>query len=101
MLSPDEISYSHETAERILRGIQGDASFLSTPSSKELKRKHEVLSKRSIALKLHMMTLGEYYRNHRIPRGMRSHLQPNLFMDNDEFCKMFELLSNKYSLLFY
>ncbi|XP_075684664.1 uncharacterized protein LOC142652871 isoform X5 [Rhinoderma darwinii] len=69
-LEPDVFSYSEGDVEQILLGLQGDVGFLTTPSSTDLKRKLENESKRAISLQLHLATLGEYYRQKRIPRGL-------------------------------
>ncbi|XP_071989593.1 uncharacterized protein [Engystomops pustulosus] len=86
-----------EDRDRILLNLEGDAAFLSTPSVKDLKRKHEGDSRRLVILKLHKATLGEYYKSNRIPRGMRSTMRPNLFSNNDLFCTRFMQLSNQYA----
>ncbi|CAJ0956829.1 unnamed protein product [Ranitomeya imitator] len=71
--------YTSEEEERILGGIEGEAFFLRTPSTTELKRKYESDVKRLVNLQLHMMTLGQYYKEGKIPRGLRSGIRPNLF----------------------
>ncbi|CAJ0941725.1 unnamed protein product [Ranitomeya imitator] len=78
--------YTSEEEERILGGIQGEACFLKTPSILELKRKYESDVKRTINLQLHMMTLGQYYKEGKIPRGLRSSIRPNLFQGNAVYC---------------
>ncbi|CAJ0949094.1 unnamed protein product [Ranitomeya imitator] len=75
--------YTSEEEERILGGIEGEAFFLKTPSTTELKRKYESDVKRLVNLQLHMMTLGQYYKENKIPRGLRSGIRPNLFQDQD------------------
>lgn len=98
--SPGGNTYTQEEVERIIGGIEGDAAFLNTPSTKELKKRYEFLAKKNISLRLHMTTLGEYFKVQRIPRGIRSHLRPNLFAGDIAYCKRFENLSNKYAFDF-
>ncbi|CAJ0921077.1 unnamed protein product [Ranitomeya imitator] len=90
--------YTSEEEERILGGIQGEACFLKTPSILELKRKYESDVKRTINLELHMMTLGQYYKEGKIPRGLRSTIRPNLFQGNAAYCTRFVIISNKYAM---
>ncbi|KAG8549469.1 hypothetical protein GDO81_021143 [Engystomops pustulosus] len=90
--------YTDDERERILQDIQGDTTFLNTPSTDELKRKYEFISKRTVSLQLHLVTLGEYLKNKRIPRGMRSNIRPNLFSQDPFFCSKFMHISNKYSM---
>ncbi|CAJ0942688.1 unnamed protein product, partial [Ranitomeya imitator] len=90
--------YTSEEEERILGGIQGEACFLKTPSILELKRKYESDVNRTINLELHMMTLGQYYKEGKIPRGLRSNIRPNLFQGNAAYCTRFVMISNKYAM---
>lgn len=83
--------------ERILGCVPEDASFLMTPSALDAQRSFEVISKKQVTLELHFVTLREYYRAKRIPRGMRSSLQPTLFSQDQDFRGRFETLSNKYA----
>ncbi|CAJ0953819.1 unnamed protein product [Ranitomeya imitator] len=90
--------YTSEDEERILGGLDGEAIFLKTPSTLELKRKYESDVKRMINLQLHMMTLGQYYKEGKIPRGLRSNIRPNLFQGNNAYCARFVMISNKYAM---
>ncbi|CAJ0940666.1 unnamed protein product, partial [Ranitomeya imitator] len=90
--------YTSEDEERILGGLDGEAIFLKTPSTLELKRKYESDVKRMINLQLHMMTLGQYYKEGKIPRGLRSNIRPNLFQGNHAYCARFVMISNKYAM---
>ncbi|CAJ0967837.1 unnamed protein product [Ranitomeya imitator] len=91
-------NYTSEEEERILGGIVGEAIFLKTPSTLELKRKYESDVKRLVNLQLHMMTLGQYYKEGKIPRGLRSNIRPNLFQGNAAYCSRFVMISNKYAM---
>ncbi|CAJ0964934.1 unnamed protein product [Ranitomeya imitator] len=90
--------YTSEDEECILGGLGGEAIFLKTPSISELKRKYESDTKRMINLQLHMVTLGQYYKEGKIPRGLRSNIRPNLFQGNTIYCARFVMLSNKYAM---
>lgn len=91
-------TYNDVDVGRILGDLEGDASFLSKHSIANLKRNFEFESKRSWTLELHLIILSEYYKNGRIPRGMRSQLRPNLFVNDNDFKLKFEHISNKYAL---
>lgn len=58
------------------------------------------MTKKQVTLELHFLTLREYYKTKRIPRGMRSSLQPTLFMQDVDFRSRFEKLSNQYAFDF-
>ncbi|XP_056377057.1 uncharacterized protein LOC130273771 [Hyla sarda] len=90
-------SYAEEEVDRILGGLKGDATFLATPTIIDVKRSFEYESKRFINMELHLTTLGEYYKNKRIPRGMRSRLRPTVYTESAEFKKRFEEISDRYA----
>lgn len=90
-------SFTEADAGRLLGDAQTAAKFLNMPSIMDVKRKFEYESKRQVTLDLHLLTLIEYHRNQRIPRGMRGQLRPNMFAQDMEFCDLFEKISNKYS----
>lgn len=90
-------TYSETDIGRIINDLVGDTTFLSTPSVLDLKRKYELESKRICTLELHLLTLGEYYKNGRIPRGLRSQKRPNMFNNDNDFKLRFEQISNKYA----
>lgn len=96
--SPNVFSFTPEDINRIMGGGLGDVAYLSVPSKVDIKRIFEFESRRNISLNLHLSLLGEYYKNHIIPRGLRSHLRPNLFPNNKDFCQRLEGLSNRYAL---
>lgn len=89
--------YSEAEIDKILNSIVGDVSFLSIPSVLDTQKKFEQLVRRCIYLELHSITLREYYRHQRIPRGMRSRLRPHLFTRDADFRARFEQLSNHYA----
>ncbi|XP_056429242.1 uncharacterized protein LOC130368893 [Hyla sarda] len=95
---PHVSSYAEGEVNRILNGVKGDAAFLAVPAIVDVKRNFEYESRRVIMLELHLVTLGEYYKCKRIPRGMRSRLRPTVFSENLEFKKMFESISDRYAL---
>ncbi|XP_044133422.1 uncharacterized protein LOC122926101 [Bufo gargarizans] len=96
-LDPDVFTYSKEDELRILQGTERDTTFLFTPTILDTKKRFEYDSKRLINLELHMFTLCEYHQNHRIPRGMRSQLRPDLFPNNADFCARFSQICNKFA----
>lgn len=72
--------------------------MLNLPSVFFLKNKFEFETKRRITLELHLTTLVEYYKNLRIPRGMRPQSKPNMFFQDIAFRVKFEQTSNKNAL---
>lgn len=62
-----------------------------------ITRRLEGENKHLISLELHCVTLTEYFRVKRIPRGLRTHLHPTLLPHNVYFCRNFEAISNKFS----
>lgn len=90
-------SFNDDDAARITANIGGTREFLTVPqtevNTKELLR----LKKRELALNLHLITLAEYYKTKRIPRGLRCHLRPTLYADDLTFCQHFEGILNKAS----
>ncbi|XP_075684603.1 uncharacterized protein LOC142759747 [Rhinoderma darwinii] len=90
--------FTEEDIERILSGAEGDVSFLSVPSITDIKRNLEFESRRLINVELHLLTLGQYYRNNMIPRGMRILLKPTMHMQHEEFRNKNEQLASKYAL---
>ncbi|CAJ0964342.1 unnamed protein product [Ranitomeya imitator] len=69
-----------------------------TPSEELRTRDFEKDLKRYTALDLHSITLAEYHRIQRIPRGLRVPLRPTLFQDNSDYCGKFEAILNKCSM---
>lgn len=96
--TPSGLPYTDVDLRRILGTTTGDPTFLTTPTVLNIQRTYENLSKKQVTLELHYITLREYYKSQRIPRGMRSSLQPTLFAHDAEFKVCFEKLSNKYAL---
>ncbi|CAJ0958461.1 unnamed protein product [Ranitomeya imitator] len=62
--------------------------------SRDLERE----SRHLVSLELHSITIAEYIKTQRIPRGLRVSLRPTLFHDNSEFCSKFEQILNKCSM---
>lgn len=95
---PTVFAYTTADVGRIYSGLDGDASFLKVPSVSNLRRNYEYETKRLCTLELHLITLAEYHKSNRIPRGMRSQLKPNLFFTDTDFKARYEQISNKYAL---
>ncbi|XP_077154586.1 uncharacterized protein LOC143817240 [Ranitomeya variabilis] len=100
VMGPDSgvFTYTNEDGERILEGVKSNATFLSTPSLYDLKLKYENVTRKFTTAELHLITLSEYYRVKKIPRGLRSNIRPNLMSNDASFCLKFSMISNKYGL---
>ncbi|XP_044155309.1 uncharacterized protein LOC122941879 [Bufo gargarizans] len=94
---PDVFTYTRDDEERILQGLVSEPLFLSTPTLIDLKKCYEADAKKIASTDLHLMTLGQYFKEHRIPRGIRSQLKPNLFPAESAFAQKFIQISNKYA----
>ncbi|CAJ0943928.1 unnamed protein product [Ranitomeya imitator] len=92
------LSYNQDEATSIISQITTPGTFLHTPTEELRTRDFEKDLKRFTALDLHSITLAEYHRVQRIPRGLRVPLRPTLFQDNTEFCGKFEAILNKCSM---
>ncbi|CAJ0961879.1 unnamed protein product [Ranitomeya imitator] len=87
-------AYTSEDGERIIREVETNATFLGTPSLHDLKLKYENTLKKSTTLQVHLITLSEYYKAKKIPRGLRSNIRPNLITNDSLFCARFRLCSH-------
>ncbi|XP_056416457.1 uncharacterized protein LOC130357742 [Hyla sarda] len=90
-------SYTADDVNRIRSEISGDASFLHTPSLVDLQRQYTNETKRLSALNLHIVTLNEYLKFNRIPRGLRFQPSENAYAHDLDYRSKYELISNKYS----
>lgn len=91
-------SYTENDAGRIYGGMENDVAFLNVPSIIDLKRNYELESKKCCTLELHMITLIEYHKQNRIPRGIRSQLKPNTISEDIDFRNRYEQICNKFGL---
>ncbi|OCT80133.1 hypothetical protein XELAEV_18026943mg [Xenopus laevis] len=90
-------AYTEADAARIIGTEYGSNTFLTAPTGENLTRNLEKEKKRLIGLELHAITLTEYYKCKRIPRGLRVKLRPTIFQENIEFVKRYEQIVNKCS----
>lgn len=93
----ETFAFSTADAERILFPAtnQQDAYPLST---EEMKMKLMHLKKKEIRMKLHGSTLSEYWRNKRIPQGLRIQKPPTIGKENEDFNKRWCEILNKCSM---
>lgn len=90
-------AYEATAADAIVSHVTHTSDFLHTPSQELRTRDLERVSKKLVAHELHSATLAEYYRTNKIPRGLRSNLQPTLFKEKEDYRKKFEQILNKCS----
>ncbi|KAE8622793.1 hypothetical protein XENTR_v10005391 [Xenopus tropicalis] len=90
-------AYSEVEAARIIESSKGNSTFLTSISNQDVIKDYEKERRKLIGLELHAITLTEYYRAKRIPRGLRVSLRPTIFNDNLEFAKKYEQIVNKCS----
>ncbi|XP_077145708.1 uncharacterized protein LOC143807726 isoform X1 [Ranitomeya variabilis] len=91
-------TYNDTEANAIISRVASSSHFLQIPTGDLKTRDYEQASKRFISLDLHNATLAEYYKVQRIPRGLRSHLRPALFLDQPDYCNKFDAILNKCSM---
>ncbi|CAJ0959891.1 unnamed protein product [Ranitomeya imitator] len=89
--------FFNESSE-IISQVTTPGSFLHTPSEELRTRDFERDLRRFTALDLHLITLAEYHKVQRIPRGLRVPLRPTLFQENTDYCVKFESILNKCSM---
>ncbi|XP_041417439.1 uncharacterized protein LOC121393321 [Xenopus laevis] len=90
-------TYNEEQAARIIGSNTGSNTFLLSLPNSDVIKEYEKESRKLIGLDLHAITLTEYYRAGRIPRGLRVNLRPTIFNDNEEFTQKYEQIVNKCS----
>lgn len=87
--------FSQEDAERILM----PSDFLGgSMSCDEFRVKLERLRQKETRKLMHGTTLSEYWRNKKIPRGLRMQKAPTIGMDDENFVKRWGEILNKCSL---
>ncbi|XP_044124757.1 uncharacterized protein LOC122944111 [Bufo gargarizans] len=91
------LSFADTDAERILSQVTSTSDFLNIPTSEFQKRHWERERRRLTAYELHAITLAEYYKVKRIPRGLRVHLRPTFFPNDPDYSRDFEKIINKCS----
>ncbi|OCT89507.1 hypothetical protein XELAEV_18018128mg [Xenopus laevis] len=91
-------AYSDQDAKRITDAVVRQNEFLNSKDCFQEFHVLERLQRIYIAYDLHLRTLAEYVKLQRIPRGLRAHLSPTLFSDNDQYCTKWEAIVNKCSL---
>ncbi|CAJ0947769.1 unnamed protein product [Ranitomeya imitator] len=97
-MSFNTVSYDAAQAEEIISCVNIPGEFLHTPSEEIRSRDLERELRRKVALELHYVTLAEYHKVKRIPRGLHVSFRPTLFQDKPDFCQKFEGILNKCSM---
>ncbi|XP_077132593.1 uncharacterized protein LOC143787590 [Ranitomeya variabilis] len=93
----ETFSFNAAEAAEILSKVTAPSDFLQIPTKELKNRDLERESRRAVNLELHIVTIAEYLRVQRIPRGLRVPLQPTFFRENKEYCEKFEHILNKCS----
>ncbi|XP_073418737.1 uncharacterized protein [Dendrobates tinctorius] len=90
-------SYNAEETSNIIAQSTLPSDFLRLPPKETRGRDLERTLRRCTNLELHCVTLTEYLKVQRIPRGLRVPLRPTLFSESSDFCSRFEQIINKCS----
>ncbi|OCT77223.1 hypothetical protein XELAEV_18032421mg [Xenopus laevis] len=90
--------YTEEDITRIISTADNTVSFQTAQTNNDLSNRLLNVSKKDITLSLHSSTLIEYVKAKRIPRGLRSGLQPLNSITDPEFHIKWEGIWNKASL---
>ncbi|XP_077148973.1 uncharacterized protein LOC143809881 [Ranitomeya variabilis] len=93
----ETFSFNAAEAAEILSKVTAPSDFLQIPTKELKNRDLERESRRAVNLELHIVTIAEYLRVQRIPRGLRVPLQPTFFREDKEYCEKFEHILNKCS----
>ncbi|XP_071988769.1 uncharacterized protein [Engystomops pustulosus] len=97
-MSATTLTFSEDEAANILSQVTNPTDFLNIPQDVFKRRDWERDLKKLTSFELHSVTLAEYYKTGRIPRGLRVNLRPTLFAEEEEFRNDFEKVLNKCSL---
>ncbi|OCT59088.1 uncharacterized protein LOC121398216 [Xenopus laevis] len=108
MTEPDQASdlccastfvYSDEDIQRILKNIEeGEIPLSGSTVACDIKKELLNLQKKEISLNLHVVSLAQYVRAKRIPRGLRVDLKPNLCAEDPILIQRWQEICNKCSL---
>ncbi|CAJ0944555.1 unnamed protein product [Ranitomeya imitator] len=96
-MSSETFSFNATEAAEILSKVTAPSDFLQIPTKELKNRDLERESRRAVNLELHIITIAEYLRVQRIPRGLRVPLQPTFFREDKDYCTKFEHILNKCS----
>ncbi|CAJ0937340.1 unnamed protein product [Ranitomeya imitator] len=96
-MSSETFSFNATEAAEILSKVTAPSDFLQIPAKELKNRDLERESRRAVSLELHIITIAEYLRVQRIPRGLRVPLQPTFFREDKDYCTKFEHILNKCS----
>ncbi|CAJ0968878.1 unnamed protein product [Ranitomeya imitator] len=92
------VSYGQAEADEIISQVKIPGEFLHTPVEEIRSRDWERELRKKTSLELHYVTLAEYHKVKRIPRGLWVSLRPTLFQEKQDFCTKFEGILNKCSM---
>ncbi len=85
--------------EKILLPGQILTSSISTQETiQQMEQRLLPLQQKAVQMELYAQTLSEYYRNCRIPRGLRIQKEPSIGRDDSEFCKKWCKILNHCSM---
>ena len=90
-----EEDYTRIMLEESLFGSQASSSHMA--DAETTKRLIAKLQAREVRLHLHAVSLSDYLRQRRIPRGLRLQKEPMIGKDNDSFCTKWCDIMNKCS----
>lgn len=91
------LSYTETEIENIL--LPDSGLFLNpSPPTEDFTKRLKHLSQKEIRLQLHGITLSEYVRTRRIPRGLRIQKAPTIGRTDETFCTKWCEIMNKASL---
>ncbi|OCT98604.1 hypothetical protein XELAEV_18010839mg [Xenopus laevis] len=92
-------AYSEADIQRILCEIEeGDIPQSGTTLNGDIKRELLSLQKKEISYNLHVISLAQYARSKRIPRGLCQDIKPNLCADDPLLIQRWQEICNKCSL---
>ncbi|XP_077148445.1 uncharacterized protein LOC143809197 [Ranitomeya variabilis] len=97
-MSSETFAYDTATSSSILSQVTNSSEFLKTPVNELRTRDYEKERRKLLSYDLHTITLAEYHKQGKIPRGLRCNLRPTIFSDDSDFCDKYKKILNKCSL---
>ncbi|XP_077113755.1 uncharacterized protein LOC143790780 [Ranitomeya variabilis] len=97
-MTSDIFAYDAATSSSILSQVSNSSEFLKTPPHELKTRDYEKERRKLVSYDLHCITLAEYHKQGKIPRGLRCNLRPTLFSEDPDYCDKYKRILNKCSL---
>ncbi|XP_041430807.1 uncharacterized protein LOC121397685 [Xenopus laevis] len=95
--SASTFAYSESEITKILEGIEDLQFSQNTAPPDDVTKELYFQQKKELSLNLHLMSLAQYVKARRIPRGLRVPIQPNLCAEDPVLIRRWQEICNKCS----